>query len=52
VLSTVFLSEAQIDAIYGRPRGRLGYLGRRLARPFDLLLRLGRYGVSWVRVQR
>lgn len=52
VLSTVFLSDAQIDAIYGRPRGRLGYLGRRLARPFDLLLRLGRYGVSWVRVQR
>jgi hypothetical protein len=52
VLSTVFLSDAQVDAIYGRPRGRLGYLGRRLARPFDLLLRLGRYGLSWVRVQR
>ncbi len=51
-LSTIFLSNAQIDAIYGRPRSRLGYLGRRLARPFDLLLRLGRYGMSWVRVQR
>jgi O-antigen ligase len=43
VLGTVFLSAAQIDAIYGPPRSRLGYLGRRLARPFDLLLRLGRY---------
>jgi putative nucleotidyltransferase-like protein len=52
VLSTIFLSDAQIDAIYGRPRSRLGYLGRRLARPFDLLLRLGRYGASWVRAQR
>jgi Uncharacterised nucleotidyltransferase len=52
LLGTVFLSDAQIDAIYGPPRSRLGYLGRRLARPFDLLLRLGRYGVKWVRVQR
>ncbi len=52
VLGTVFLSNAQIDAIYGQPRSRLGYLGRRLARPFDLLLRLGRYGVKWVKVQR
>jgi hypothetical protein len=52
VLGTVFLSNAQIDAIYGPPRHRLGYLGRRLARPFDLLLRLGRYGVKWVRVER
>jgi hypothetical protein len=52
VLSTVFLTDAQIDAIYGRPRSRLGYIGRRLARPFDLLLRLGRYGMNWVRVQR
>jgi len=52
MLGTVFLSDAQIDAIYGPPATRLGYLGRRLARPFDLLLRLGRYGVKWVRVQR
>ncbi|HEV8581349.1 MAG TPA: nucleotidyltransferase family protein, partial [Thermoanaerobaculia bacterium] len=52
VVDTVFLSDAQIDAIYGPPRNRVGYLGRRLARPFDLLLRLGRYGVKWVRVQR
>jgi putative nucleotidyltransferase-like protein len=52
VLGAVRLSDAQIDALYGRPRSRLGYLGRRLARPFDLLLRLGRYGAKWVRVQR
>jgi len=52
VLGTVFLSDAQIDAIYGPPGSRLGYLGRRLARPFDLLLRLGRYGVKWMRVER
>ena len=43
-LATVFLSRAQIDAIYGRPRHPLGYLGRRLARPFDLLWRLWSYG--------
>lgn len=43
-LATLFLSRAQIDAIYGRPRHPLGYLGRRLARPFDLLRRLWNYG--------
>ncbi|HEV2853249.1 MAG TPA: nucleotidyltransferase family protein [Thermoanaerobaculia bacterium] len=51
VLGAVFLTDAQIDALYGRPRTRLGYLGRRLARPFDLLLRLGRYGLQWVKVR-
>ncbi|PYQ65551.1 MAG: hypothetical protein DMF53_05240 [Acidobacteria bacterium] len=52
VLGAVFLSDAQIDAVYGRPRTRLGYLGRRLARPFDLLLRLGSYGARWARLRR
>jgi hypothetical protein len=52
VLGAVFLSDAQIDAVYGKPRGRLGYLGRRLARPFDLLLRLGSYGARWIRLSR
>jgi len=52
VLGAVFLSDAQIDAVYGRPRTRLGYLGRRLARPFDLLLRLGSYGARWARLKR
>jgi hypothetical protein len=52
VLGAVFLSDAQIEAVYGRPRTRLGYLGRRLARPFDLLLRLGSYGARWARLRR
>lgn len=50
ILGAVFLADAQIDALYGRPRTRLGYFGRRLARPFDLLLRLGRYSLRWVRL--
>lgn len=49
VLDAVFLTDAQIDAVYGRPRTRLGYLGRRLARPFDLLWRLGSYGLARLR---
>ncbi|HVT58054.1 MAG TPA: nucleotidyltransferase family protein [Thermoanaerobaculia bacterium] len=52
VAGTVFLSRAQIDAIYGPPRGRLGYLGRRFARPFDLLARLARYGWRAARLRR
>jgi hypothetical protein len=35
----VFITRRQVDEIYGTPRTRLGYLGRRLARPFDLALR-------------
>ncbi len=50
VLGALFLSRAQIDAVYGPPRTALGYLGRRLARPFDLGWRLGRYG--WARLRR
>jgi hypothetical protein len=52
VLGAVFLSDAQIAAIYGPPRSRFGILGRRLARPFDLLWRLGRYGARWARLRR
>ena len=47
----VFLSRAQIDALYGPPRHSLGYLGRRLARPFDLLRRLAAYGIRARRVR-
>lgn len=36
---TVFLSRAQVDEIYGAPRSAMGYLVRRLWRPFDLLVR-------------
>jgi hypothetical protein len=51
VVGAVFLTRGQIDAIYGPPRRPLGYLGRRLARPFDLLRRLGRYGTRTVRLR-
>jgi hypothetical protein len=51
VLAAVFLTRGQIDAIYGPPRSPLGYLGRRLARPFDLLRRLGRYSARTVRLR-
>ncbi|HEX3552461.1 MAG TPA: hypothetical protein VIA62_04445, partial [Thermoanaerobaculia bacterium] len=55
VWDAVALSDARIDAIYrrppDRPRTRLGYLGRRLARPFDLLLRLGTYGTRWLKLR-
>jgi hypothetical protein len=44
--AALFLSRAQVDAIYGRPGGGWGYLGRRLARPFDLALRLAAYAAA------
>jgi Uncharacterised nucleotidyltransferase len=43
--AALFLSDRQIDTIYGPPRSRWGYLGRRLARPFDLVRR------AWVSVR-
>ena len=52
VAGTVWLSRAQVDALYGPPRRRLGYLGRRLRRPLDLLARLGRYGLHGWKVRR
>ena len=36
----LWLSDRQIDGIYGAPRSRGGYLLRRLRRPFDLAVRL------------
>jgi Uncharacterised nucleotidyltransferase len=52
VAGTVWLSRAQLDALYGPPRRRLGYAGRRLRRPLDLLARLGRYSLHAWRVRR
>jgi len=43
---TLFLTRAQVDAIYGPPRHRGGYLARQLLRPFDLALRLLRYAAA------
>ena len=44
----LWLSDQQIEMIYGQPKSPLGYLGYRLWRPFDLMNRLARYGTSWV----
>jgi hypothetical protein len=49
---SLWLTRGQVDAIYGRPAGRWGYLGRRLARPFDLLGRLLRYARAARAVRR
>jgi hypothetical protein len=46
----LFVSDAQIDLIYGRPRGGYGYLGWRLFRPIDLAVRTVRY--AWAAVRR
>jgi hypothetical protein len=52
VAATVWLSRARVDAVYGRPRHPLGYLGRQLGRPVDLVARLGRYGLHVWRMRR
>jgi hypothetical protein len=49
---TLVPTRGQIDAVYGRPRTAAGYLLRRLARPFDLLLRWRRYRASRRRLAR
>jgi hypothetical protein len=41
-------TRAQIDILYGPPRSELGYWGRRVWRPFDLVGRAVRYGIAWV----
>lgn len=38
----LILTRRQIDEVYGAPRSSLGYLGRRVARPFDLAWRSAR----------
>jgi len=45
------LTDAQIDIVYGPTRSRLGYMGRRLARPFDLVRRIVRYAAAAARVR-
>ena len=47
----IFLTRGQIDLIYGTPKGSLGYLGRRLWRPFDLVARAARAGLAWWRLR-
>ncbi|MFP5285889.1 MAG: nucleotidyltransferase family protein [Thermoanaerobaculia bacterium] len=52
IWDALFLTRAQVDAVYGKPRHPLGYLGRQLARPFDLIARLGTYGLRAAKVRR
>jgi len=44
----LLLTNAQVEILYGPPRTELGYWGWRLWRPFDLVLRAGRYGAAWI----
>jgi len=44
-----WLTDGQIEVIYGHPGTRLGYWGRRLFRPFNLVRRGLRYGFAWAR---
>jgi hypothetical protein len=46
---TVWLTRAQVDILYGRPRTAVAYWGWRLWRPFDLALRAAQYGLERVR---
>ncbi len=46
---TVWLTRPQVDQLYGPPKSELGYWGRRLWRPFDLVGRAWRYGLAAVR---
>jgi hypothetical protein len=46
------LSDAQLDRVYGKPRSRWGYVGRRLLRPLDLLWRAGRAARSAIPTRR
>ena len=46
---TVWLTRTQVDQLYGPPKSELGYWGRRLWRPFDLVGRAWRYGLAAAR---
>ena len=48
----LFPTHGQIDIIYGQPKSELGYWGRRLWRPFDLLRRVMQSAGAWMRVRR
>ena len=51
-LHTVFLKDHQVEVIYGQPRSRWGYVGWRLWRPFDVLIRAVRYSLAWFALRR
>jgi len=43
----LWLTDLQVELLYGQPKSSAGYLAHRLWRPFDLLIRLIRYSKSW-----
>ncbi len=49
--NVLLLSRDQVDAIYGRQKHRWGYPLRQFLRPFDLVLRVGRYSLAWLRLR-
>ncbi len=51
ITKTVFITRAQVDAIYGRPGSPWGYAARQVLRPFDLACRAVRYATAAVRVK-
>jgi len=51
LVRSLWLSRAQVEILYGRPRTTLGYWGWRLWRPVDAVIRAVRYGASWVRLR-
>ena len=51
LVRSIWLSRAQVEILYGRPRTALGYWGWRLWRPVDVIIRAVRYGASWARLR-
>jgi hypothetical protein len=48
----IWLSDQQVEMLYGQPRSALGYLGWRLWRPFDLIGRTCSSVAAWLRLQK
>lgn len=48
----LWLSNHQVEILYGKPRTALGYLGWRLWRPIDLVGRSISSAAAWVRLKR
>jgi hypothetical protein len=48
----VWLSNHQVEILYGRPGTAMGYLGWRLWRPFELVGRTLSSAAAWLRLQR
>ena len=47
----LWLTDGQVDIIYGPSKSRFGYLGWRLWRPIDLLARSAKSAWSWLKVR-